>query len=339
MPQQQPDPILSIIIISYNTAQLTTQAIQAVIDDLASNKTLQAQSKIIVVDNNSKDESVAKIKELQTANETRIELILNKENLGFAKANNQGINKSKGEFVLLLNSDTQIKKGALKQLVKSFQEHPLEPSTAFLSSSKDKLDHLGILAATLLNQDNSHQPQGGSLPTLLSLAIMMFFIDDIPILGQLLPTVQETGRAARHKQFLQHQITQKLYQKGWVAGTAMAIRREVINDIGLLDENIFMYGEDIEYCLRAKKKHWDIAIDPQAEVTHLGSASSSSAKAVVGEIKSYLYIWAKHKPHWQRRFAKMILYWGIILRIFIFKFIVKDEDRVKAYQEAENLLH
>ncbi|KUK79077.1 MAG: Family 2 glycosyl transferase, partial [Microgenomates bacterium 39_7] len=246
---------------------------------------------------------------------------------------------SKGEFVLLLNSDTIIQKGALPQLLSSFANHPLEASTAHLSSARDKLDHLGILAATLLNSDGSHQPQGGSLPSLISLFTMMFFIDDLPVVGTIFPTVQETGQAAKHRQFIKHQLTNKLIQKGWVAGTAMMIRKEVINDIGLLDSNIFMYGEDIEYCLRAKNHHWDVAIDPQAKVTHLGSASSSSENAILGEIQAYLYIWAKHKPHWQRRFAKMILYWGLTLRIFIYKFIISRPTRAKTYKKALDLLN
>lgn len=338
MSQNQPKTTISIIIVSYNTAQLTSKAVKSVVSDLSSSS-LKEESQVIVVDNNSEDNSVSRIKKLQKETAVRIDLIENKKNLGFAAANNQGIEKSNGKYVLLLNSDAQIKNGSLEQLIDSFDQHPLDPSTAFLSSNKDKLDHLGILAATLLNEDGSHQPQGGSLPNLLSLAVMIFFIDDIPIIGKLLPTIQETGKAARYKQFIRHKLSNRLYQMGWVAGTAMMIRRELINDIGVLDQNIFMYGEDIEYCLRAQKKHWDIAIDPQAEVVHLGSASSSSTKAIVGEIKAYLYIWAKHKPHWQRRFAKMILYWGIVIRIFIYKYVLKNKDRVKAYQEAENLLH
>jgi len=330
---------LSVIIVSYNTQELTYQAVNSVIDDLSSNSGLAEKSEIIVVDNNSRDETVTILKQLKKAKpEFNIKLIQNDSNEGFAKANNRGILKSKGKLILLLNSDAVVHRGTLQQLIQSFVTHPLEPTTAHLSSAKDKLDHLGILAATLINFDDSLQPQGGSLPSLISLFSMMFFLDDLPLIGAIFPTIQETGRAARHRQFLKHQLSKKLIQKGWVAGTAMMIRSEVIDNIGVLDPNIFMYGEDIEYCLRAKHHHWDIAIDPQATVKHLGCASSSSEGAILGEIKAYLYIWAKHKPHWQRRFAKMILFLGLNFRRFLYQ-VIKQPFKAKTYKKALDLIN
>ena len=326
---------LSIIIVSYNTAQLTVDAVNSVLNDLASYQPLAEKTEIIIVDNNSHDDSKAMLKRLAKSSKVvPISLIYNQENLGFAQANNQGIKQATGEFILLLNSDTRVQPGALTQLINSFTKHPLDGTTARLSSHQGKLDHLGILAASLLNEDGSYQPQGGSLPTLTRLAVQMLLLDDLPLIGKLLPTVQETGLAGARKT---HSSSQ-LQQKGWVAGTAMMIRRQVIEEVGMLDPNIFMYGEDIEFCLRAKNKHWDVALDPQAKVVHLGSASSSSEQAIWGEIKAYLYIWAKHKPHWQRRFLKMILYLGIVLRICLYRFAVKNKKLAKTYQQALNLL-
>lgn len=326
---------LSIIIVSYNTAQLTVDAVNSVLSDLASNQSLAEKSEIIIVDNNSQDDSIAMLKRLAKSSKVvPIFLILNQENLGFAQANNQGIKQATGEFILLLNSDTRVRPDALTQLINSFTQHPLDGTTARLSSHQGKLDHLGILAASLLNEDGSYQPQGGSLPTLTRLAVQMLLLDDLPLIGKLLPTVQETGRAAVRRS---HRSAQ-LQQKGWVAGTAMMIRRQVFEEVGMLDPNIFMYGEDVEFCMRTKHKHWDVAVDPQAEVVHLGSASSSGEQAILGEIKAYLYIWAKHKPHWQRRFLKIGLYLGITLRIGLYRFVVKNNKLAKTYQQALNLL-
>lgn len=327
---------LSIIIVSFNTAQLTINAVRSVIDDLKNNSSLLVKTELIIIDNNSKDESVKTIKELISKDSSKLDISLtvNSDNLGFAQANNLGIKKSKGKYILLLNSDTIVEAGSLEKLINTFENNPLDGTTSSLSSHKNALDHLGILSATLINEDGTHQPQGGSLPALIPLFNQMFFLDDLPIIGNCLPTIQETGRATKQKQF-----ENKPYQKGWVAGTAMMIRRELIEDIGDLDSNIFMYGEDVEYCIRAKHHHWDIAIDPQAKVVHFGSASSSSETAILGEIQSYLYIWAKHKPHWQRRFLKAILYSGILLRIFLYGVIFNDNKRAQTYQKALSLLN
>ncbi len=367
-------PTLSLIIVSYNTASLTKNCLFSVCDDLGTSF-LKDDFEIIVIDNNSSDDSVQMLEALSKKhsasttsllNSKTFHLIKNKENLGFAQASNQGIKLARGKFILLLNSDTVVIPGALNNLITTYTNHPPDGTTARLASEVGKLDHLGILAATLLNQDGSIQPQGGSLPNLFTLSSHMFFWDNFPILKILLPSTQKTGRAFQPSNFENEALDQSqqksdsaqnsglaLFQQpiqktkhkpkpkqiGWVGGTAMMIRHEVVDEIGYLDENIFMYGEDIEYCLRAKKHHWDIAIDPSAKITHLGSASSGSENAILGEIKAYLYIWAKHKPHWQQRFVKLILFWGIMLRIVLYSTLISKPKFTKTYKKALNLLH
>lgn len=333
MPKDQPDFILSVIIVSYNTADLTRQAVESCIQEINSSQLLTDHSEIIVIDNHSTDDSYKQLLQ-QKKDCPYLSVLRNDKNLGFSRANNLGIKQSRGKYILLLNSDTQVKPGSLSQLVTTMEQYPVNSSTAQLSSHKGVLDHLGILAAALLNPDGSIQPQGGSLPNLFNLAIQMFFLDDLPLLGQLLPTIQETGRAAR---YLNPNRT-KLIQKGWVGGTAMLIHRQVIEEIGLLDPNIFMYGEDLEYCLRARNRHWDIAIDPQAKIMHYGSASSSSENALLGEYKTLIYLWAKHKPGWQMYPAKTLLFFGAILRIIVFGTILRDKAKAQVYKKALALL-
>jgi GT2 family glycosyltransferase len=111
----------------------------------------------------------------------------------------------------------------------------------------------------------------------------------------------------------------------------MMIRKAVFSEVGLLDENIFMYGEDVEFCLRARSHHWDVAIDTQAVVTHLGSASSSSVRAIEGELKGYLYIWSKHGPLWQLPLVKLILKAGCVLRWLVFGTMAKQPEKAQAY--------
>jgi GT2 family glycosyltransferase len=158
----------------------------------------------------------------------------------------------------------------------------------------------------------------------------MSLLDDIPLLGKLLPSTQHTG--LRHNQGSSitldsaiDELSSKpdLLLTDWVGGTAMMIRRSVIKEIGLLDSAIFMYGEDIEFCMRASAHHWDVAIHNGAYITHLGSRSGSSENALQGELLGYIYIWSKHKPLWQLPLAKGILLFGILLRIIIFSILNK----------------
>lgn len=320
--------LLSVIVVSYNTTTLTSQTLRSVIEDSRRSKLLKDQIDIWVVDNNSSDTSVADIRALAKTTTIPIHVIENHDNKGFASANNQAILKSTGEYLLLLNSDTVIKPGSLEHLLQNYLHQPQSEATSVLSSHKDQLDRLGILSSQLLNPDGSPQPQGGSFPGLLSLTVHMLFLDDIPVIGKWLPSTQHTGRNTR----TEHDSS--LVKKDWVAGTVMLIKREVIDEIGVLDEEIFMYGEDIEFCLRAAHHHWDCAIDTKAKVIHYGSASSSSKNAIIGEMKAYRYIWSKHKPLWQIPVARVILVMGCLLRILIFGTISHNPAKVTAYQAA-----
>lgn len=320
--------LLTIIVVSYNTQDLTLQALAAVIADLKKSKKLSTSCEIIVVDNHSTDDSVAAIRKQLAQSTIPFEVIVNQTNQGFAQANNQGIAQAKGEYILLLNSDTVVKPGALQELVKTFEQHPIKEAVAHLSPKNNLYDRLGIQAATLLNPDGSEQRQGGSFPNLVSIMVHMLFLDDLPLIGRFLPSTQHTGR----NKLLS--LTDQPYPKDWVGGTAMMIRRKVFAETGPLDPQIFMYGEDVEFCLRAKHHHWDIAINPRAKITHYSSASSSSSNAIVGEFKSYLYIWSKHKPLWQLPFLKSILRTGALLRLVIFGIIAQNSQKKRAYQQV-----
>jgi len=335
MAKQSHSATLSIIIVSYNTAELTRACVLSVIKEINDSKLLKNKSEIIVIDNNSSDDSTKIIQKELSQSKIKYLLIKNKKNTGFAKANNQGIEKALGKYVLLLNSDTIVHNQALEKLVKTFEKHPSSDLTATLSTEKGKLDKLGILSATLLNSNGSIQTQGGSFPNLLSVFIHMLMLDKLPIIGKFLPSTQHTGQSQHSKAYsLSNQKNNKLIQKDWVSAAAIMIKSEVFDEIGPLDQNIFMYAEDLEFCIRAKYHHWDIAIDPQAKITHLGSASSSSENALIGEFKGLIYIWSKHKAKWQMPLLKALLQLGAMIRIIIFDTISLDKKKMKIYQKV-----
>lgn len=328
------DPLLSICIISYNTEALTLQTLRSVCIDIVRSPQLAEQHEIIVVDNASTDNSVPSIKRLQNEfPDIALTVLSNSKNLGFAGANNQAFQKATGRYLLLLNSDTLVQAGALDKLVAAMANHQPNEATAHLSSEQKPFDKLGILAATLLNWNGTEQPQGGDVPSLVSLAMQQFFLDDLPLVGKYLPSIQKTGKHAASIDLNEPSQNQSLIPKGWVGGTAMLVRSELIAEIGPLDENIFMYGEDVEFCLRARHHHWDVAQHPLARITHFQNASSSAANAILGEIKGMLYIWSKHKPIWQYQFARSILVLGTLLRIGLFS-VLKKPAAVTAYQTA-----
>lgn len=329
---------LSILIVSYNTAKLTIETLNSVIEDVSTStfrkKPLAGQTEIIIIDNASSDSSVAEIENwiahqkkeasLNGSSKLQLTLLKNTKNVGFSKANNQGIAKSTGNFVFLLNSDTVVKSGAIVRLLETFKDNPTDHTTAYIGSYSGTLDKLGILSASLQNSDGSYQAQGGDLPTLFTLATHLLFLDDIPVIGQLLPSTQHTGKHALKPRFT-------IVQQGWVGGTALMVKRRLIADIGDLDENIFMYGEDMEWCVRAQAHHWDIAVNHAAQIMHYGSASSHSSRAILGELNGYVYIWAKHKPLWQRPILNLLLKVGCGLRVILFGTILRKPQRAEPY--------
>ncbi len=305
---------LSIIVVSYNTADLTVQTLQSVLDQLSSQTNWSTdQVEIFVVDNHSQDDSVTRIKTLLTRSSITHRVIVNQENSGFAKANNQAMKLARGQWLWLLNSDTQLAPDCLNHI---FQ--------LLLSLSES----VGIVSPRLLNPDLSTQNTGGDLPSILSLISQFWFLDDLPIVGRWLPSVQKNHL----------DISQKLIYRGWVPGTALLIRNSVYQKLGGLDENLFMYAEDIEYCWRAKLANVQIAVLPSAQIIHFQSASSDKSTAYKGEFLGLLYLCSRLLPGWQKPWIKLILWVGAQARSWIFGTIRTDRQRSTTYQEIAGLV-
>ena len=307
--------LLSIIIVSYNTKSLTLATIKSVIATTKNSKLLKNNLEIIVVDNDSKDDSVAALKTFKKTTQTPLIILENKENLGFGKANNLGITHAKGKYYLFLNSDTIITGSALENMVSKFATD----------------ETLGILSPVLLNLDTTYQPQGGSFPSLTALFFHMSMLDDLPLIGSYFPSTQHTGKSTRISlETLEHQ-TQPI-QVDWVAGTALMIPANIVAQIGAFDPNIFMYGEDIELCMRARNHHYSVALDPSARIIHIQNASSTSENAVRGEYLGYIYIFSKHRSAIACAIAKMILQMGAILRIIVFSTLAPNPEKRELYK-------
>lgn len=300
---------LTFVVINFNTPKLT-------LDCLASIEKYchGLNYEVIVIDNASHDDS-PKVLKNYTKSKANMRLILNSDNLGFAKANNQGVTLGKGRYLLLLNSDTLLTTSFIKDML----------------AWMDKDKKVGIASCKLVGIDGKVQGNGGYFPTLLSTFSWML-IQDIPGVDLLI------------KPF--HPLHKKSFMKGedfynsskeldWLTGAFFLIRKEVIDSIGMLDEDYFMYAEDLDYCYRAKTKGWKIYYKSDWQITHFGGASGTSEFTVLASFAGMLKFYKKHYPSWQYPFFRLILKVGTLGRALLFG-ILEGLPSAKIYVKAFN---
>lgn len=232
---------VSIIIVSYNTREHTEKCLESV-RKYASNVSYE----VFVVDNDSKDGSADMIaKEFEWVNLIRLT-----KNIGFAGGNNVAMKKAKGKYVLLLNSDAFLSENALTNTIDYMDENK----------------RIGILGCKLTNPDGSLQPSARMLPRPLNKIL------HITGLASHFPESRFFGRV--DFSWWDHSTPRSV---GWVVGAFFLIRREMIEEIGMLDELYFLYFEEIDYCLAARKHGWNVVFYPYAQIVHLGGQSTVKA--------------------------------------------------------------
>ncbi len=290
---------VSVIIVNWNTKKLLENCLASIYKF-----TKDISFEVIVVDNGSTDGSLAMVSKIYP----QVNIIPNKDNLGFTRANNQGIKVAKGKYVLLLNSDTYLTENSLKKLID------------FAQSKED----FGAVGPLLLNVDKSIQQSAGFFPHLLQVFFWMSFIDDLPF-GYLLKPYHIDHNA----------FYKKNGQVDWVTGAAFFTSKNVITNVGLLDEKIFMYGEEVEWSYRIKKAGFDIYFTPQTAIVHIGRGSSQKIpqRAYVGEYKGIIYFYKKHKSFLALQIVRLFLKIGALARIIIFSAMGRPE-LAKCYAES-----
>lgn len=296
--------LLSVIIPSYNTKKILLDCLDSIIKN-----TKGFTYEIIVVENGSKDGSLDAIKDYSKKNHEVI-LVDAKKNLGFGKANNLGAANAKGRYLLFLNSDTLIFDDVLNISIENIQ--------------KDR--HIGVYSCRLLNADWSIQQSGGHFPNLFNVFAWQFFIDDLPIIGSLIPSF--------HPQKSQYDKDQNM---DWVTGAFMIIPKKIFDEVGGFDENIFMYTEEMELCFRISKLGYTTLLQNIPTIIHLGGASGGSFLALTSEVQNMIYFWKKHMPEWQLPIVKFAFFTGSLLRLLIFGIIKGDETARRAYIRALRL--
>jgi len=291
------NPILSIIIVNWNTADITVDCIKSIFTDKGLKDT---PYEIIMVDNASTDDSVAKVKKLKGP----IKVIVNPENVGFGRANNQGIEVSKGNYILLLNTDTIILHSAISQSLDWLSSHP---------------ESYGC-TAQLLNKHKTIQPSGGCFPNILNIASLLLHLDDLPFVNFFIPPYHPHS-----PDFYTHdKYYLKDHPQDWVTGAFMLIRREMITKVKGFNPDFFMYGEEMEMCYRIhllypKLQLWYL-VGPQ--IIHLGGASSTSKQIIYDrEYDGIRAFFRMHRSSLEQRLLTHLISINRFLQLHLYKYL------------------
>lgn len=281
-----------VIIVNWNTGQLLANCLES----LARLPEKDLIREVIVVDNASSDRSMAFAKQVvsKTGNRPRVRFIQNEENLGFAQANNIGLDRvvvggPADSHVLLLNPDTAVKAGAILGLQKVL----------------DGNEKIGIVGPKLINADGSLQPSVRRFPNGKVMALLLLKLNKI------------WPNNDTWKQYMARDFNYTKEQEvDQVMGAAFLIKDEVISDIGKLDEDFWIWFEEVDYCRRAKSQGWQVVYTPQAEVLHYGGVSFNqlvSFKKSLPWIRSMLKYSTKHLPKSTNIFLRMLLPLAIVV--------------------------
>ncbi len=236
---------LSVVIVSYNVSSFLDQALMTLKDAAHG-----IDHEVFVVDNASSDDSVSMVKNKHP----RVKLIENTKNVGFARANNQALRIASGRFLLLLNPDTVLRRDTLKTMLSFFKNHP----------------EAGISGCKVLNPDGTLQlacRRGFPTPG------VAFF--KMVGLSNIFPKSKTFG--AYNLTYLDPDA---LAEVDAVSGSFMMIRRKALEQAGLMDEDFFMYGEDLDICYRVKQAGWKVYYVPHTDIIHFKGESTKSLPSI-----------------------------------------------------------
>lgn len=272
--------MISIVIINYNTQESTLRAVR-----LARERS-EAGTEIIVIDNGSAsfDDAMFRAEGAET--------IQNDRNRGFSVAANQGLHRAHGAHLLLLNSDAFVEEGAIGAMAEYLDQYP----------------KVGIVGARMLYPNGDDQVSAGFFPSFLRAVV----------------TYATLYKYFGHSMFLYapNPFTKRFFEApsvvDWVSGGCMMIRREVMEAIGVLDEDFFFGGEDLEYCFRARQAGWNTVFLPDVRVRHVHGASSGNVRSLFSlkqQGKGMLMFMQKCFP--RRIAARIVIFLALKIKIFL----------------------
>ena len=242
---------LTVVIVNWNTGDLLAQCLHSLLALPEKEQTLLR--KVVVVDNNSRDDSVTRARRA-AGSDSRVQFTVLPQNSGFAHANNIVLSQAGSDsHVLLLNPDTRVLPGAIQEMMAALVREP----------------GAGVVGPNLLNADFTVQPSVRNFPTW---GVLVFFLLK---LHRLFP------RATFWRRYLQADFdyTQEA-RVDQVMGAAFLIRRQTLEQVGFLDEGFWIWFEEVDYCRRVHRKGWSVLYTPRAQVIHVGGVSFGQWKSL-----------------------------------------------------------
>lgn len=291
---------LSIVIVSWNTKDLLDQCLASVFADRTG-----GTMEVWVVDNASSDGSAEMVEERYP----QVKLIRNVSNPGFAGANNQAIRQACGKYILLLNPDTKITPGALNTLLRFMDSSPLT----------------GAAGARLLNPDGSLQVSCFPTPTLFREFWRLFHLD------VLRPTAVYR---------MESWSTSQPRAVDILLGACLLLKRETLDQVGLLDEDYFMYSEEVDLCHRVKNGGWQLHWVPEAEVVHYGGQSTkqTSEKMFFHLYLSKIQFFRKNQGQFSAQVYKLVILLAATVRLLLVPLtLLESGNQRKQHMSLSNL--
>ncbi len=272
---------LSIIIVNHNAEKFLEECLSSIIKN-----TQQVDFEIIVIDNNSKNSCAALIKN----SFKQASLIENKENLGFAKAVNQGMRFAKSEFILLLNNDVTVLPQSINKLLQ------------FMESCPDAM----AAGGKVLNPDGTLQ---------FSCRRFTTFFTALFNRRSFLTRIFKNNRFSR-SYLMSDWPHDKTYKVDWISACCLIIRKEALEKVGFMDEDFFMYCEDVDWCYRAKQKDYRVYYFPEAKFFHRcnNSKKLDCSKTIWHHRSMYKF----YKKHYSKFFIMDILVAAALMGRMIF---------------------
>lgn len=276
---------LSVVIVNYQTFELTKNTVNSILK-----YSYPFEVEIFVVDNASADDSLNRLKDYF---KDSVKFIASGENNGFAAGNNQALKLVSGKYVLLLNSDTIVWENTLENIYNYME---------------DNSDVGACGCRVLLENGELDKACKRSFPNVKNSFFRLFHI----------PT-----KSKDNDYNLINLPDDEVYEIDCLTGAFMFIRKNVLDEVGFLDETFFMYGEDIDLCYRIKKAGWKIVYYGKSEITHLKGASSKKQKSkLIYEFYRAMYIYYKKHHAGESSFiVNIVVYIGIavlcLLKLFL----------------------
>jgi hypothetical protein len=256
---------LSVILVSYRSREPLLAGLRALRTDAAA---AGLRLECVVVDNDSGDGTL----EALAAEHPEVRVVANPDNVGYARAVNQGLEATIADFALVLNPDCEVRPGALRALLDHATAHP----------------RTGLAGPRILNPDGSLEYSARSFPDHLT-----FLFNRYSLLTRWFP-----GNPFSRRYLLTDWDHASVREVDWISGACMLARRAAVAQVGGMDEAFFMFNEDVDWCRRMKQSGWAVTYEPAAVVVHHIGASRSrvAARVIWGRHVGMIHYFHKHHP-------------------------------------------